>query len=313
MTYRAPILDLLPYQKTGAAWLASKTNALLADVPGAGKSAQVIRACDLTASANVLVICPASVRQNWQREWERFSPLDRPCQVVLPGGPAPCEYGVVIIGFEMAVTYAAALKAAQFDTLIIDECHALAHRQAKRTKAIYGASSRSLGIASTCRRVYRLSGTPMPSDASQIFTHLKSAGLATESYYDFVFRFTTGYDSNYGYTVTGHRNVEELKARLAPFMLRRTKEEVLPDLPPLFFQTLTVPRSDAQISAEFIPLIPQLNQMDEQLEAALSSTEHNNAWYQIKAEHKAPILLREHIVYGDGRRSVRDLQITNPL
>jgi len=45
----------------------------------------------------------------------------------------------------------------------------------------------------------------------------------------------------------------------------------------------------------------------------VSYDEHNNAWYQIKAEHKAPILLREHIVYGDGRRSVRDLQLTNPL
>lgn len=270
--YRAPLLDLLPYQATGARWLASKTSALLGDVPGAGKSAQAIRACDLTNSINVLVICPASVRQNWQREWERFSPMDRPCQVVLPG-MRPRDYGVVIIGFEMAVTHAAALKAAQFDTLIIDECHALAHRQTKRTRAIYGANSRSPGIASTCKRVYRLSGTPMPSDASQIYTHLKSAGLAPESYYDFVFHFTSGWDSSYGYVITGHKNVEELKARLAPFMLRRTKEEVLPDLPPLFFETVTVPRSDAVLDPSFIPLLPQLSQVDAELQEALAGAD----------------------------------------
>lgn len=273
LVYRAPIIDLLPYQKTGAAWLASKTQALLGDAPGAGKSGQAIRACDIVQAAKVLVICPASVRQNWQREWERFSPMDRPCQVVLPGGEKPRDFGVVIIGFEMAVTHAVALKAAQFDVLIIDECHMLAHRGTKRTKAIYGASSRSPGIAASCGRVYRLSGTPMPSNASQIYTHLKSAGLAAEPYYDFLFRYTTGYEASYGYTITGHRNIEELKARLAPFMLRRTKEEILPDLPPLFFQTVTVPRSDAALDPSFIPMLPHINQADQELQAALTAVD----------------------------------------
>ena len=296
MMYRAPLLDLLPYQKTGAAWLASHPNSLLGDVPGAGKSAQAIRACDLTNSANVLVICPASVRQNWEREWQRFSPMDRPCQVVLPGGPGPRDHGIVIIGFEMAVTHAAALKAAKFDTLIIDECHALAHRQTKRTKAIYGANSRSPGIASTCQRVYRLSGTPMPSDASQIFTHLKSAGLATESYYDFVFHFTTGWESAYGYQISGHRNVEELKARLAPFMLRRSKEEVLPDLPPLFFQTITVPRSDAVLDPSFLALLPQLSQADDELQAALTSVDPEKQINTLESTAASVASLRRYIV-----------------
>ena len=296
LPYRAPLLDLLPYQASGAAWLVSHPNSLLGDVPGAGKSAQAIRACDLVGAVNVLVICPASVRQNWEREWQRFSPLDRPCQVVLPGGPAPRSSGVVIIGFEMAVTHAAALKAAKFDVLIIDECHMLAHRQTKRTKAIYGANSRSPGIASTCQRVFRLSGTPMPSDASQIFTHLKSAGLATESYYDFVFHFTTGWDSSYGYTITGHRNVEELKARLAPFMLRRSKEEILPDLPPLFFQTITVPRSEAQISPEFLPLLPQLAQADADLQAALSSADPDSQVSMLEKTASSVTSLRRYIL-----------------
>lgn len=294
-SYRAPLIDLLPYQITGAAWLASKTSALLGDVPGAGKSAQAIRACDLTGSANVLVICPASVRQNWEREWQRFSPLDRPCQVVLPGGPGPRDYGVVIIGFEMAVAHAATLKAVRFDTLVIDECHALAHRQTKRTRAIYGANSRSPGIASTCQRVIRLSGTPMPSDASQMYTHMKSAGLASESYYDWVFRYTTGWDSNYGYVISGHRNIEELKTRLAPFMLRRTKEEVLPDLPPLFFQTVTVPRSDAVLDPAFLSLLPQLNQADTELQSALASIDPEKQINVLESTAASVTSLRRYI------------------
>lgn len=295
LPYRASLVDLLPYQHVGAAWLATKTSALLGDVPGAGKSGQAIRACDLVGAVNILVICPASVRQNWQREFERFSPMDRPCQVVFPG-MKPRNFGVVVIGFEMAVTHAAALKAAQFDTLIIDECHALAHRQTKRTRAVYGANSHSPGIAATCQRVYRLSGTPMPSDASQIFTHLKSAGLVTESYYDFVFRYTTGYESTYGYTITGHKNVDELKARLAPFMLRRTKEEVLPDLPPLFFQTITVPRSDAVLDSSFLPLISQLSQADQELQDALAAANPENQATMLEQTASSMASLRRYVV-----------------
>ena len=71
------LIQPYPYQLTGAAWLASKTRAMLLDAPGLGKSCQAIRGADLLGLRNILVIVPASTRVNWGREWFRFSPLDR--------------------------------------------------------------------------------------------------------------------------------------------------------------------------------------------------------------------------------------------
>jgi SWI/SNF-related matrix-associated actin-dependent regulator 1 of chromatin subfamily A len=222
--------------------------------------------------------------------------MDRPCQAILSGSQKPRDHGVVITSYELAVTHAAALKAVAWSVLILDECHMLAHRTSRRTKAVYGANSRSPGIVASAARVIRLSGTPMPSDASQIFTHLKSAGLATESYYDFLYHFTSGWDSNYGYVVSGHRNVEELKQRLSGFMLRKSKEEVLKDLPPLFFQTITVPRSDAILDPSFIPLLPQLAHADQELQAALSSADPDSQITMLEKTASSVTSLRRYIL-----------------
>ena len=295
--YRAPLLDLLPYQTIGAAWLAARAQAMLCDEQGLGKTAAAIRACDLIGAQNILVLTPASVRINWLREFERFSPLDRPIQVLLPGGEKPRNHGVVVASYDHAVAYKHLLEAVNWDVLLCDEFHLLKSRTAKRTKAVYGLGKKIVGIAANCKRVYRLSGTPCPNNFSEFFTSMRSMGLATESYYDFVFRFTTGFDSAYGYTITGSRNVDELKARLAPHMLRRTKAEVLPDLPPLFFQTITVPRSDAALAPEFIPLIPQLAQADAQLEAALSSTDSDSQINLLERTASSVTTLRRYILF----------------
>jgi len=240
---------LFPYQNTGAAWLAPRSQALLADEMGLGKSAQAIQACDITGAQDILVICPASVRVNWEREFEKFSPMDRPCSVIFSGSDPVPTHGVVIISYDLAVKLAHKLKARVWDVEILDEAHYLKERTADRTKAIYGRGAKFPGIQA--KHIWRLSGTPAPNNASELWTQLKSAGLTTDSYWDFTFRYCAGFDSNYGYKITGHKNVEELKGLLNQFMLRRTKEEVLTDLPPIFYQQVTVDRSAVELDPYF--------------------------------------------------------------
>jgi len=95
--------------------------------------------------------------------------------------------------------------------------------------------------------------------------------LAPESYWDFTFHFTTGFESTFGYQITGTKNEDELKARLSGFMLRRTLAEVMPDLPPIVFETVTVPRSEACLSSEFHEYFTQLTQVDYELQVALAN------------------------------------------
>jgi len=250
------MLDLYPYQKTGARWLAGQTQALLADDMGLGKSAQAVHAADLANVRSILVICPAAVRVNWQREFERFSPLDREIAVVKTAKD-PVQGPVVIVSYDLAVPLAHILKARQWDLLILDEAHYLKERSAKRTKAIYGHGSNRPGIISRAKRVWRLTGTPAPNDASELYTHLKTMNMINEPYWDFVFRFCTGFNTDYGFRVTGHKNVEQLKALMAPALLRRMKEEVMKELPPLHYQEVTVERTQVELDPAIFPLGPQ--------------------------------------------------------
>lgn len=239
-----------PYQLIGAGFLKAHPQALLADEMGLGKSCQAVLGCDLVGAKKILVICPGVARINWSREFARFSPFDHVCQVVLTGKDSVQATGpiVTIISFDLVAPHAATLARTNWDVLIIDEAHYLKERSTKRTKLIYGAS----GVAKSSARVWRLTGTPAPNDFSELYTHLKSAGIVTESFWDFTFRYCTGFNAGFGFKITGSKNVDELRALLDRFMLRRKKKDVMTELPPLTFQEVVVDKSNVDLDPYFI-------------------------------------------------------------
>jgi SNF2 family DNA or RNA helicase len=275
--YRAPLIEPYPYQIEAARWMAQRRDSLCGDPPGVGKTASAIRACDLVGAENILVVAPASVRIQWGREFERFSPMDRPMQICMPN-QIPNTSGVVILFYDQVVKHFERLMSVRWECLILDECHYLKERykvgkktSGYRTRAIYGFGKRFPGLITQADRVIRLSGTPAPNHGGELWTHVKSAGLTTMPYWDWVYHFCEGFDSEHGFRFTKHKNVPELLALLKPFMLRRTKAEVQPDLSEPMFETITVPRSDAAMAPEFLAMIPQITQADEELQNALSS------------------------------------------
>lgn len=245
---------LYPYQLEGAIYLANHPHALIADEPGLGKTAQTIRACDIVGAERILVVCPAAARINWSREFTRFSPMDRDCAVLFTGTSTPSGTGVTVVSYDLLASSAKikdTLKAVQWDALILDEAHYLKERSAKRTKVIYGHNKSSRGIAGNSKRVWRITGTPTLNNVSDVYTHLKSAGLYERGYWDFVFEFCSGFDTDYGYKITGTRNAEQLKALLAKFMIRRKKEDVMTQLPPITYQVVTVERNEVELDPWF--------------------------------------------------------------
>ena len=120
----------------------------------------------------------------------------------------------------------------------------------------------------------------MPNNASELYTHLKSADLEHRNYWDYVFEFCDGFDSGYGYNITGTKNVPKLKRLLGQMMLRRKKEEVMQELPPIRFQEITVPRSKVDLDPWFLenwyPLpgkqgqfVRELEEMDKSLKQTI--------------------------------------------
>lgn len=232
--------DLFPYQDAGADFLSARDKAMLADGMGLGKTVQAIRACDDLAARRVVVICPAIVRTNWQREFDKWS--------WIPGRE------LFIESYDRIAKKGEAYECVQMmkpDVLILDEAHYCKSRTAKRTKAIYGQWCKGDGLVASARRVWLLTGTPAPNDVSEIYTHLKALWpnlLPPPGTFEAFIRAYTHFDATpFGIKILGNKNIKELRAKLAPIMLRRRAEDVLKDLPAITW-------SDVAIEAEAIKI-----------------------------------------------------------
>ncbi len=242
-------MQLFPYQIKGAEFLACRGRALLADEMGLGKSAQAIAAAKAVGSCHVLVVCPASVVENWKREFKRF-------------WPEFGHYGVISYDKATRGIYTQlgdkVSPVADGGTLILDEAHYLKNHKAKRTKAIFGEKCDGVGgLVDRARCVFMLTGTPTPNHPGELWPMLRavlpdaisprysngigrpaSSKMKPLSYWAFVQRYCRTRDNGFGTQIVGGKNLDKLKEAIGPWVLRRKKDEVLKDLPPIRFDEL---------------------------------------------------------------------------
>lgn len=225
------------FQNEGADWLVSRRLALLADEMGLGKSVQAILAADSVGAERVLVICPAVARKNWLKEFERWSKYPRVYELPTKMIERPLLGASVICSFDYATRLSPELKG-PWDLVIIDEVHFLKSTEAKRSKAIFGRD----GVVRGAKRVWVLSGTPAPNHAGELWILLYSFGVTPLGYDAFVGRYCDTLHNGYGLQVLGTKRVmiPELQTLLARVMLRRSKSQVLKDMPPIFYSDFTV-------------------------------------------------------------------------
>ncbi|WP_372654798.1 DEAD/DEAH box helicase [Halobacteriovorax sp.] len=222
---------LRPYQKTGYNWLKflheNKLGACLADDMGLGKTLQTIAFIQSIHDQidRVLVVCPVSILLNWQKEIEKFSKM----QIhIYHGGERtfPDDTKIILTSYgvmkrEIDETFADK----HFDILVLDEVQHL-------------KNIRSLG-AYAARKIkadYRvcLTGTPVENDLAEFYNiiDLSVPGI----WGDLEFIRTT---SNQKSRLTARKTA-------APFILRRTKDQVLTDLPPKLENNVYLNFDDAE-------------------------------------------------------------------
>lgn len=247
--------EAFPYQEEGAVFLADRTAALLADDPGLGKTFQAIRAADRRMVLEVLVICPASVIDNWKGEIRKYSEGD---------------WSATVVSYERACGAAYDdLMAREFDVLIIDEAHYLKGIESKRTKQIYGFTAkdglnRIEALIDRAGAVWLLTGTPMPNHPAELFPHLRALypeAIRSErtgklwSIYQFIAGYCRTKSNGFGEQIVGAKNEAKLHRKLQGFMLRRRKADVLKDLPPLRFGELEVPGDLSALPPEEVEIV----------------------------------------------------------
>ena len=247
-------MKLYPFQAEGVSFLTSKRRALLADEMGLGKTAQAIVASkELPQDSNNLIICPATVKIQWQREIEKWWP-GRTTHII--EGRKKQEIprvDFVIINYDLLLAKHTFLQLIRrkWGVLVLDEAHYLKTSSAKRTKAVYYPK----GIADHADYVWLLTGTPVLNRPIELFTHLKALvpdTLAPKYYsrYDFAQKFCDARETKWGWDESGASNLEELSGLLDGFMLRRLKKDVLKQLPDKTYQTVILKGNANDIDKE---------------------------------------------------------------
>lgn len=232
-------ITLRPYQVIGKDFLKPRRHALLADDMGLGKTPQAIFAAHELGLKNILVVCPAVAKFNWQNEFLKF--INR-ASYVAGDGETHHKKHTVICSFEYAAKFTDLYKKRAWDLIIVDEWHFLKEPSATRTKNIIGRN----GIIHSSKRLWALTGTPAPNHAGELWTVLFTFGFTSLSYDGFIAKYCKShFKQGIGYqrleiTGTNVKTAPELKGILKKMSLRRLKKNVLKDLPSISHNQLYI-------------------------------------------------------------------------
>lgn len=222
----------LEHQKTAIEALLKNKKFILADDMGLGKTTSTIIASLETGAKKILIICPASLKINWQREYQLYSDKS---SYVCEGKNYSEDAEIVVMNYDIIKNFHDAkdhnnsmMFKSKFDLVIIDEAHYIQNVQAQRTKLIND-------LVKNVDRLWLLTGTPMTSRPINYFNLLSLVDSpVAKNWMAYVVRYCAGYQFRVGprkvWNVMGASNLEELRDRTGSTILRRLKDDVL-DLP----------------------------------------------------------------------------------
>lgn len=231
--------NLRPYQAEGLAWLdkiaKSGFGGILADDMGLGKTVQVIayllrratlnRPQEYTGPRPSLVVLPKSLVFNWQAEIEKFGPRLRVLDFAAGnrGMLKANDYDVVITTYHILKNEIDRFEKFEFDSVILDEAQTIKNPSSQIAKACFQLRG---------RHKFALTGTPIENSLGDLFSLMKFANPGL---------IPTGLEIS----VRGGRMAaltteatKKLAVAVSPFILRRTKKQVLKELPDKSEQTL---------------------------------------------------------------------------
>lgn len=213
-------LEYLPYQLEGIEFARDRNAVLFGDEPGLGKTIQAIGWLNCHPEVEtLLVVCPASLKTNWQRELDKW--LISPC------------VDVTIINYDVLHKLD---MTRHWDVCVIDEAHAIKSRKAKRTKL--------------CKQIragakLALTGTPIlnkPIELWSILNWLVPEIWPASSFMRYAYRYCGAYQGKWGMVMDGATHLDELRQHLACLMTRHLKADVLTQLPPKRRQIIELPK-----------------------------------------------------------------------
>ncbi len=235
-------IELLPYQLDGIAFAVGAGRAIIADDMGLGKTIQGIGIAELfnieVDISKVLVICPASVKSQWRLEIKRCS--NRSCQLIIGAAEErirqydnKCFF--TICNYEQVLRDIKTIETISWDLIILDEGQRIKNWEAKTTQVVKSLRSPFALV---------LTGTPLENRLDELYSVIQ---FIDNSRLGPSFRFFNRHRiTNEQGRVLGYQNLDELREKLKPILLRRTRSMVLKDLPPRTTEILRIPPTEEQ-------------------------------------------------------------------
>ncbi|NOU30159.1 MAG: DEAD/DEAH box helicase [Polyangiaceae bacterium] len=221
---------LYPYQREGVRRFLEQGRLLLADDMGLGKTTQAIAGCHALAGSGAikkgLLIVPAALKPQWKREWDATTNVPL---TLVEGSPSEraqlyqgTKRGFLAVGYEQLLRDFAELQAFAPDLVVLDEAQRIKNWATKSAAYVKALGPRFRLV---------LTGTPMENRFEELASIMDFVDdLALEPKWRLVpFHGVSVGDGSRG--IGGARNLDVLRERLAPSMVRRVRKEVLEQLP----------------------------------------------------------------------------------
>ena len=237
-----PCQNYLPSQHAGIEFMVERPRVLLADPPGLGKTIEIAGTLNQLHSPRVLIVCPASLRLNWIQELQKWLSY------------APESLEVVSVDSVWRKGVFSRLVVTSFDFMAVDEAQYIKEVDSKRSMAC-------AALAAKAERVVLMTGTPVknrPRDAFHLL-HILAPDIFPD-YRQFALRYCAAFQQTIYikggkkrtiWNDNGSSNLEELNDILrSTIMLRRSKEDALPQLPRKRRQLIEVEGAAKEVKAE---------------------------------------------------------------
>jgi len=204
----------------------TKGRGIIGDDMGVGKTLQFLGWLAVNPSKRpTIIVTPANAKYNWADQIEEHTYMKY--EVLSGRTPYPVTEDIIIINYDIVAYWVKELIKINPKVLALDEEHYCKNRGSKRTKAC-----RQLSRKVKC--IIPMSGTPIINRPVEFFPVLNMvAPEEFSSFWKYAFRYCNpkkGFQGR-GWDFTGSSRLNELRERIKPYFLRRTKEEVLPQLP----------------------------------------------------------------------------------
>jgi SNF2 family DNA or RNA helicase len=221
--------ELMPFQRGSVAYALEKRHVILGDEVGLGKTVIALATVQAAMAFPVVIVCPASLKENWAREARKWIPSRADDVRILSGTKpdGPITSSIAILNYDILSGWLPQVLALQPKCVILDEAHAIKNRGSQRSKA----------AEILCKGkpvLLFLSGTSILNRPNELIHQLKCLDRLKDlgGFWAFANRYCGATRDRWGLHLDGATHLDELSAKLrATCYVRHKKSEVLKDLP----------------------------------------------------------------------------------